>query len=43
METIMSILVNPITLIVLAFVLAIGFIASPYEIHFEDKDEVELD
>lgn len=42
METAMNILFNPFTIFFLGFILALGFIASPYEIKFEDKEEVEI-
>ncbi|MCW3086595.1 MAG: hypothetical protein JWP12_3961 [Bacteroidetes bacterium] len=38
----MELLLNPLTLLVIAFVLALGFIASPYEINFEDGDEIDF-
>lgn len=31
----------PIIILALVFILGLGFIASPYEINFEDKDEME--
>ncbi len=42
METFLSLLTNPITITVIAFVLALGFMVSPYEIYFEDKEEIEI-
>lgn len=42
METFISILFNPFTIAVIGFIIALGFIASPYEIHFEDKEEIEI-
>lgn len=43
MEKIISVLLNPITIVAVESIIVIAFIASPYEIYFEDKDEVELD
>jgi len=37
----MELLMNPLTLLVIAFFLALGFILSPYEITFEDNDEID--
>jgi hypothetical protein len=37
----MEILMNLFTLLVIAFFIALGFILSPYEIIFEDGDEIE--
>lgn len=34
-------MISPFTLLVIAFVLAVGFIASPYEIIFEEDDDIE--
>ncbi len=42
MESFISLLLNPITIAVVGFIIALGFIASPYEIHFEDKEEIEI-
>ena len=42
METAINTLFNPFTLCLLGLILALGFIASPYEIKFEDKEEVEI-
>ena len=42
MEIIISLLLNPVTIVVVGFIVALGFIASPYEIHFEDKEEIEI-
>lgn len=39
METFITILLNPITIAVIAFIAVLGFLASPYEIHFDDKEE----
>ncbi len=39
METFISILFNPITIAVVVFIAVLGFLASPYEIHFDDKEE----
>ncbi len=38
----MELLLNPLTLFVIAFVVALAFIASPYEINFEDGDEIDF-
>jgi hypothetical protein len=37
----MEILISPLTLLVIAFVVALGFIFSPYEINFEEGDDIE--
>jgi len=38
----MEILFNPITILAIAAVIAIGFVVSPYEIGFEDHgDDIE--
>lgn len=42
METFISLLFNPITIAVIGFIIVLGFIASPYEIYFEDKEEIEI-
>ncbi len=42
METIFSILLNPHSSAILGVIIALGFIASPYEIQFEDGDEIEI-
>ena len=42
METLLNIALNPFTLGAIGFVLVLGFIASPYEIKFEDRDEIEI-
>jgi hypothetical protein len=42
METLINIVLNPFTLGVIGFILALGFIASPFEIKFEDADEIEI-
>ena len=39
METIINILINPITLVVTGFVIALGLLASPYDVKFEEYDE----
>ena len=39
METFISILLNPITIAVIGFIAVLGFLASLYEIHFDDKEE----
>ena len=39
METIISIVLNPITLLVTALVILLGVITSPYEIKFDESDE----
>ena len=41
METFLSLLANPITILAIALIAVIGFIISPYEIQFEDKEETE--
>ncbi|MGZ4035888.1 MAG: hypothetical protein ACXVPU_00335 [Bacteroidia bacterium] len=42
METLIDILLNPFTLAITGFILALGFIASPYEVKFDDKDDIEI-
>lgn len=37
----MELLFNPVTLLVIAFIVALGFIVSPFEVRFEDRDEIE--
>jgi hypothetical protein len=37
----MEILMNLFTLLVITFLIALGFILSPYEIIFEEDDETE--
>ena len=39
METFISILFNPATIAIVAFIAVIGFLVSPYEIHFDEKEE----
>ena len=39
---IIEILFNPITLFVIVLFVAIGFMASPYEIIYEDKEGIEM-
>ena len=39
METILNILFNPITLIIFGLIAALGFMASPYEVKFDEGDE----
>lgn len=39
MDTIVGILLNPITLIVTGVILLLGAIISPYEIKFDESDE----
>ena len=42
METILLVLGNPITILAIALILVIGFMLSPYEIQFEDKEEIDF-
>jgi hypothetical protein len=42
METLINIALNPFTLAAIGFILALGFMASSYEITFDDKDEIEI-
>lgn len=39
MDTIVGILLNPITLMVVGVILLLGAITSPYEIKFDESDE----
>ncbi len=39
METIVTILLNPFTLLILGFVVVLGFMISPYEVQFDEGDE----
>ncbi|HLC84080.1 MAG TPA: hypothetical protein VJI69_09635 [Bacteroidia bacterium] len=42
METFFSILFNPITIAVVGFIIVLGIMLSPYEIYFDDKDEMDF-
>lgn len=39
MET-LEIIFNPIVLLVFLFIIALGFFASPYEIEYEDSEDI---
>jgi hypothetical protein len=41
MET-LEILFNPITLCVIIFITGLGFLASPYEIKYEDDEDLMM-
>lgn len=43
MATFVLLLTNPITILAIAFILVIGFMISPYEIQFEEKEEIDFD
>ena len=42
MELFLSILIHPITIVVIGLLILFGLIISPYEIHFDDKEESEI-
>lgn len=42
MEIVIPFLFSPIMIVAIGLIALIGFIVSPYEIHFEDKDESEI-
>ena len=39
---ILTVLVNPITLVVIAFILILGFVSSKYDVVFEDGEEIDF-
>ena len=42
MEILFNVILNPFTLIIAGIITALGFLASPFEINFEDGDEIEI-
>ncbi len=42
MEFLNTFLINPYAAIVIGFIILIIFIASPYEIQFDDKEDIEI-
>lgn len=42
MEILLNILLDPLVIVVLGIIGILGFMVSPYEISFEDKDEMEI-
>jgi hypothetical protein len=37
-----SLLLNPITLVIVAFIVALGFISTQYDVVFEDGEDIEM-
>jgi hypothetical protein len=42
MEFLKTFLNNPYATLVIGFIVALIFIASPYEIQFDDKEDIEI-
>ncbi len=42
MEILLSLFLNPIIIFVIGFILTLGFLVSPYEIHFEEEKELDI-
>jgi hypothetical protein len=42
MEIVITFLLSPITIMAIGLIVLVGFIASPYDIQFEDKEEIEI-